>query len=403
MKWYDMAMQVSGFMAEADRRSLLTNLGWVLAQSMRYGSPLEEHRNFNMVGGSPAYEWEQVLRRNKKAQKFPLGMIVAMVDTAGKNIAEGIVSGVGIGERLEEKRLQPTDIVILVTKVFKPEMVVHKVLKDIIGECLHSTIQWPRRHVPGTRRFAIKNVEEAVRVFDFSKDPPGPQHQTPCSMEEGRSEMDSNDSPIPGFECLMTDGLLGPEVPRRPYQMLQRVATERRGNREIRKHQNKKVILESLQGAVRRSKCARKCLSKLSELMILTHRYEAWKSKSYAERRQWILQILWEAKVDPGEGGGRLTFAMKVNRYSVCNKCYADATGYSQRQFTNLKQSIRTHNISSSEHGSNRRSREHSNIATCQAVLDNFFQECGCSQPHQHAKQPSDGKYVPLVLLLMHT
>ena len=103
-------------------------------------------------------------------------------------------------------------------------------------------------------------------------------------MGEGRSEMDSNDSSIPGFECPMTDGLLGPEVPRRPYQMLQRVATERRENHEIGEHRNRKVTLESVQGAVRRSKCARKCLSKLPELMILTHRYEAWKSKSYAEQ-----------------------------------------------------------------------------------------------------------------------
>ena len=60
-------------MAEADRRSLLTNLGRVLAQSMRGGSPLEEHRNFNMVGGSPAYEWEHVLGRNREAQEFPTG------------------------------------------------------------------------------------------------------------------------------------------------------------------------------------------------------------------------------------------------------------------------------------------------------------------------------------------
>ena len=67
MKWYDMAMQVSGIMAEADRRSLLTNLGQVLVQSMRGGSPLEEHRNFNMVGGSPAYEREHVLGRNREA------------------------------------------------------------------------------------------------------------------------------------------------------------------------------------------------------------------------------------------------------------------------------------------------------------------------------------------------
>ena len=73
------------------------------------------------------------------------------------------------------------------------------------------------------------------------------------------------------------------------------------------------MTLESVQGAVRRSKCARKCLSKLPELMILTHRYEAWKSKSYVERRQWILQILEEAKVDLGEGGSRLTFTRQFH------------------------------------------------------------------------------------------
>ena len=49
MKWYDTAMQVSEIMAEADRRSLLTNLGRVLTQSMRGGSPLEEHCNFNRL------------------------------------------------------------------------------------------------------------------------------------------------------------------------------------------------------------------------------------------------------------------------------------------------------------------------------------------------------------------
>ena len=111
--------------------------------------------------------------------------------------------------------------------------------------------------------------------------------------------------------------------------MLQQVATERRGNRKIGEHRNRKVTLESVEGAIRRSKCVRKCLSKLPELMILTHRYEAWKSKSYTERRQWIPQILRETKVDPGEGGERLMFAMKVIGHSVCNRCYTDATEYS--------------------------------------------------------------------------
>ena len=71
-----------------------------------------------------------------------------------------------------------------------------------MGECLHSTIRWSRRHVRGTGRFAIANVEEALRVFDYSKDPPGPQHQTPSSIGKGRSEMDSNESPIPTVSIL---------------------------------------------------------------------------------------------------------------------------------------------------------------------------------------------------------
>ena len=59
---------------------------------MRGGSLLEEHRNFNMVGGSLAYEREHVLGRNREAQEFPPGMIVAMVDTVRENVAEGVVS-----------------------------------------------------------------------------------------------------------------------------------------------------------------------------------------------------------------------------------------------------------------------------------------------------------------------
>ena len=77
-----------------------------------------------------------------------------------------------------------------------------------MGECLHSTIRWPRRHVRGTGRFAIPNVEEVVRVFDYSKDPHEPQHQTSGSIGEGRSEMERTKSSISGFECPTMDGLL---------------------------------------------------------------------------------------------------------------------------------------------------------------------------------------------------
>ena len=123
--------------------------------------------------------------------------------------------------------------------------------------------------------------------------------------------------------------------------------------------------------------------------------------------------ICGEAIVDPmnikgsesraGRKGWSSSVRHEGDRHSVCNRCYADATWYSQRQFTNLKWSIRTQNRSSSAHENNLCSREHSNIVACRAILDNFFRECGCSQPHRHAKCLSDGKYVPLVLLPMHT
>ena len=153
---------------------------------------------------------------------------------------------VGVGEWLEGDGIQPTDIAILITNVFKPIALVHEVLKDIMGECLHSTIRWPRRQIRGMGRVAIENFEEVVRVFDYSKDPPMLQHQTSSSIGPGHSEMDNNEPPIPGFECPTRDGLLGPEVPRRSYQMLQRVAIERHGNRLIGEHRTRKVTLESV-------------------------------------------------------------------------------------------------------------------------------------------------------------
>ena len=66
-------------------------------------------------------------------------MIVTMFDNAGKNVVEGVVSVVGIGEWLEGDRLQPTNIAIFITNVFKLATVVQEVLKDIMEECLHST------------------------------------------------------------------------------------------------------------------------------------------------------------------------------------------------------------------------------------------------------------------------
>ena len=75
-----------------------------------------------------------------------------------------MVFAVGVGEWLEGDKLQPIDIVRLIINVFKSATVVQEVLKDIMGECLHSTIRWPRCQVRGTRRFTIVNVEEAASL-----------------------------------------------------------------------------------------------------------------------------------------------------------------------------------------------------------------------------------------------
>ena len=75
-----------------------------------------------------------------------------MFDNAVENIAEGVVSAIGVGEWLEGERLQPTDIAIFITKVFKPATVVQEVLKDIMRECLHSTIRMATTSCKGNEK-----------------------------------------------------------------------------------------------------------------------------------------------------------------------------------------------------------------------------------------------------------
>ena len=70
---------------------------------------------------------------------------------------------------------------------------------------------------------------------------------------------------------------------------------------------------------------------KVFEMDILNYRYRTWKPNKFEERRKWILSMLHEAKVESTKPGGRPSFATKLVGHSVCNNCYADAIGYSQR------------------------------------------------------------------------
>ena len=46
---------------------------------------------------------------------------------------------------------------------------------------------------------------------------------------------------------------------------------------------------------------------------------------------------------------------------------------------------------------------EHVNVFAYRAIMEHFFNENGCKQPHRHAKCMSDGSWLELVLLLMNT
>ena len=178
---------------------------------------------------------------------------------------------------------------------------------------------------------------------------------------------------------------------------------DQRPRRLTREDRNNKVTLQSVELVVNRCKCSRKCLSKVSQLDILTYRYRAWKPNKFEERRKWVLSMLQEAKIECSEPGGRTTFNTKLAGHKVCNSCYADAIGYSQRQFKYLKRSILTHNRSSGAHGNSDRSREFMHVAACRSVMEAIFHECGCPQPHRHAKRLSSKEWKEVRLLPMNT
>ena len=161
---------------------------------------------------------------------------------------------------------------------------------------------------------------------------------------------------------------------------------DQRLRRLTRVDRNNKVTLQSVELVVNRCKCSRKCLSKVSQLDILTYRYRAWKPNKFEERRKWVLSMLQEAKIECSELGGRTTFDTKLVGHKVCNSCYADAIGYSQRQFKYLKRSILIYNRSSGAHRNSDHGREFMHVTACRSVVEAIFHKCGCPQPHRHAK-----------------
>ena len=292
---------------------------------------------------------------------------------------------------MEGNKIHPTEIGVLITDVYKPTTHMNEIFKDTLGECLQCTIRWQRRLLRGTQGYATNNVADATQIFEFSEDEVG--NGTPTTTKTHRtialeSVVGSNSSPIPDFNCPIQDGLSTP-LPRRSYSMSERRPIGQCPRRLTREDRNNKVTLRSVELLLSRNKCSRKCLSKVSEMDILNYWYRAWKPNKFEERRKWILSMLHEAKVESTKPRGRPSFATKLVGHIVCNNCYADAIGYSQRQFKYLKRSNLTHERSSGQHGNSDRSRELSHVATCRVVMEAIFVECGCPQPHRHAKRLS--------------
>ena len=91
--------------------------------------------------------------------------------------------------------------------------------------------------------------------------------------------------------------------------------------------------------------------------------------------------MLHEAKVESIEARGRPNFTTKLVGHNVCNNCYADAIGYSQRQFKYLKRSILMHERSSGQHGNSDRSRELLHAATCRAMMEAILRNVDVHNP----------------------
>ena len=79
------------------------------------------------------------------------------------------------------------------------------------------------------------------------------------------------------------------------------------------------------------------------------------------------------------------------------------ATGYSQQRLKALKVDIREKGRFFATHGNTHQTREHTHISAARAVLENYFKEAGCIQPHRQVVQRKDRTTLPIVLLPMNT
>lgn len=290
------------------------------------------------------------------------GILIDVFDHLQDHVAEGVVSPLKTGDG--GGRLLPSEVGILVTVVYKPSTPVIVDSFMTLGECLHCPIRWPRHLVRESTREAQDNVADSPmfdpeaapsNILDSSeeeyttsttipeKHPPSPTRKLALPAEGSCSDVDSNDGPVENFECDHHDGLPPAQPSEQPYWMSPSNSAEQYGARKTPRgpRSGNKVTLESVQEAVRRSNCPRKCLSKISERVIWYYRYNAWKFSSYSQRRDWIWDRLSESRVRSQLP--RAQFSMKMDGISVCHNCFALAVGYSASKIGALKRSLIKH------------------------------------------------------------
>ena len=376
----------------------------------------QRHTPLVIENGSPTYERHYGRTGAPDVwTNFVVAEAVVLFHDDNDCVAKGTIASVRIGEMLAGQRLRPTEVGILITEVFKPAIAIVEPFMHTLGECLECTIRWPRDRVRGIERHQQDTAAQAARAYAFSEDTPVARHGTTVpgvprnagtnghhAHPRRVSIVGSCPGPLLVTQCPVQDGL-PPSPPRREYDNSRRHRVREQRTRITGEARAQKVSVQSVQATMARSRCARKCLTNCGVPVILDYRYNAWKSSSYTERKKWVLSMLREARVMTAGEGTPMTFATKVGGISVCNRCYADAIGYSQRQFAYLKRSIRTHNRFEGVHRNCNRTREHTNVSAMRAVMEYFVKENACKQPHRHAKRLSDGQWVEIWLLPMNT
>ena len=144
-------------------------------------------------------------------------------------------------------------------------------------------------------------------------------------------------------------------------------------------------------------------LKLVGESDVLSLRYRAWGSSKYSERGTWVVQVLHDCMEEPTVEGGRQKFVTCVGGRRVCKWLfYAVATSYSQRRLKALKADIRERGRFFATHRNTHQTREHIHISATQVVLENYFKEAGCTQPHRQVVRRKDRTTLPLVLLPMN-